>query len=80
MFERVVPQIEIDNNGYLFPISVRRAQVMVKERANEAGLEKRVTPHIFRHSLATDLLNKGVDIRVVQEFLGHRRQNDYRWN
>ena len=56
----------------LFYITIRCAQLMVKRRAKEQGLEKRITPHIFRHSLATDLLRKGVDIRFVSEFLGHR--------
>lgn len=61
-----------DDKPLLFPITVRCAQLMVKERAREAGITKRITPHMFRHSLATDLLNRGVDLRVVQEFLGHR--------
>jgi site-specific recombinase XerD len=37
----------------------------------EAGLERNITPHMLRHTVATLLLRSGVDIRVVQEFLGH---------
>ena len=44
---------------------------IVKKSAIRAGLEARVTPHIFRHSYATHLLDGGADIRVVQELLGH---------
>lgn len=52
----------------LTPRSVER---MIKIYAAKAGITKKVTPHVMRHSFATDLLNNGADIRSVQQLLGH---------
>lgn len=56
----------------LFP-NLRREQfyTTLREHAKMCGIEKRVYPHIIRHSIATILLKNGADIRMVQELLGH---------
>ena len=52
-------------------ISRQSAWQMVLDAAEAAGVTEHVTPHVFRHSYATHLLDGGADIRVVQELLGH---------
>jgi site-specific recombinase XerD len=54
--------------GRLTPRSI---EMMIKTYAAKAGITKKVTPHVMRHSFATDLLNNGADIRSVQQLLGH---------
>lgn len=48
-----------------------RFYLELKKHAEQAGIQKRVYPHLVRHSIATLLLKNGADIRVVQEILGH---------
>ncbi|MEI6660358.1 MAG: site-specific tyrosine recombinase/integron integrase [bacterium] len=55
-------------NQRLTPRSIER---IVKHYAIAAGISKKVTPHVIRHSFATDLLSNGADIRSVQMMLGH---------
>jgi integrase/recombinase XerD len=52
-------------------ISRQSAWQMVLDAAEAAGVSEHVSPHVFRHSYATHLLDGGADIRVVQELLGH---------
>ncbi len=56
-------------------LTTRSVERMVKKYAIKAGITKKVTPHIVRHSFATDLLQNGADIRSVQVLLGHASIN-----
>ncbi|MCX7741448.1 MAG: tyrosine-type recombinase/integrase [Meiothermus sp.] len=64
--------------GYLFEsnrherYSPRAIQKLIRRAAQEAGIEKRVYPHLLRHSVAQLLLDRGMPLEQLQKFLGHR--------
>ena len=66
-----------EEHGFVFvsqrgaPITPRAVQLILAQAGQDAGLNQPLHPHILRHSFATHLLDNGVDLRTVQELLGH---------
>src|SRR5208337_4251537 len=58
-------------NRYGDPMRPQSVRSKLRRLAKEAGLQRRVTPHMLRHTAATLLIETGVDIRFVQRLLGH---------
>jgi len=65
-FESIITQTEL-----FFPVSDQVIRRMINKHCRIAGINLHITPHMFRHTFATSLLEADVDIRYIQEFLGH---------
>lgn len=59
----------INHNGGC--LSARGVELIVDKVVNEAAIKHNISPHVIRHTFATDLLNNGADLKSVQELLGH---------
>ncbi|MBU4216886.1 tyrosine-type recombinase/integrase [Candidatus Parcubacteria bacterium] len=70
LFINYKPGIDKTNNPRR--LTTRSVEDIVKKYVKISGLPIMATPHTLRHSFATDLLSQGADLRIVQEFLGHR--------
>lgn len=71
MSDALFVQIGKDATKDVASLTRRSVERIVKHYATKAGISKKVTPHIIRHSFATDLLSNGADLRSVQMLLGH---------
>ncbi len=77
-FKHIRPKFNINHNNLYFfinqkghPLSRQYVYNVIKEKQKQLGISKNISPHTLRHSFATHLLNSDVDLRTVQELLGH---------
>ncbi len=66
---------KLSKNRDTLRLTSRSVERIIKQYAIKAGISKKVTPHVIRHSFATDLLRNGADLRSVQMLLGHANIN-----
>ncbi len=78
LLEEFITCYSPNKNTYLFlgkdkisPLSEQSVRLMLKNAQQQTSLSKTITPHMFRHSFATMLLDNNVDIRYIQQILGH---------
>lgn len=66
-----ISEILKNESDRVFPVTTRAIQKVVRNAGKMSGIQKKISPHTLRHSYATHLLESGVDIRKIQELLGH---------
>lgn len=71
LFIRFQGKVDLSENGEAMRLTARSVERIVEKYVKKLGLSVKATPHSLRHSMATDLLMNGADIRSVQEMLGH---------
>ena len=78
LLEKYINKTRNESNDFLFPgkyslkpLSEQSVRLVIKRIVEQNSLSKTITPHMFRHSFATMLLDSDVDIRYIQQILGH---------
>jgi integrase/recombinase XerC len=66
------PHRPVFTNKFGKRLTTRSVGRLLEKYLKQTGLDRRTTPHTLRHSFATHLLDRGADIRSVQELLGHK--------